>query len=255
MKRDPKAYTNDPTMTGPRIASGRPIPAGTLRANALPSRRTNRHITCLRRAAVAILAAVPTWDLRFIREMSLATLLFVLWNVVMRHQGGANLMTLRSSPSRPANDVPRRSPTGLKIGPHYAEQPGGSRIPRARRATRSPLARPGETMLKERRRSTHKPSKNSWISRLRNEIRIGPSASRCSVSLYSPASPRVSEWPPSFMARKRDCGHPPPRLPSSRCVKPFRPPQTIPRSSIAVGGPGPAVRVWFLKCALNRAAG
>jgi hypothetical protein len=44
--------------------------------------------------SVAIVAAVPTWDPRFIREMSVATVLFVLWNAVTREEGGANLMIL-----------------------------------------------------------------------------------------------------------------------------------------------------------------
>jgi len=44
--------------------------------------------------SVAIVAAVPTWDPRFIREMSVATVLFVLWNAVARNEGGANLTTL-----------------------------------------------------------------------------------------------------------------------------------------------------------------
>jgi len=44
--------------------------------------------------SVAIVAAVPTWDPRFIREMSVATVLFVLWNAVARQAGGANLIPL-----------------------------------------------------------------------------------------------------------------------------------------------------------------
>ena len=44
--------------------------------------------------SVAIVAAVPTWDPRFIRETSVATVLLVLWNAVARHEGGANLTAL-----------------------------------------------------------------------------------------------------------------------------------------------------------------
>jgi hypothetical protein len=43
---------------------------------------------------VVIIAAVPTWDSRFIREMSVASVLFVLWNAVTHHEGGAHLVTL-----------------------------------------------------------------------------------------------------------------------------------------------------------------
>jgi hypothetical protein len=44
--------------------------------------------------SVAIVAAVPTWDPRFIREMSVATVLFVLWNAVAHHEGGTRIVTL-----------------------------------------------------------------------------------------------------------------------------------------------------------------
>jgi hypothetical protein len=44
--------------------------------------------------AAAIVAAIPTWDRRFIREVSLAALLFLLWNAAAHHGGGAGLATV-----------------------------------------------------------------------------------------------------------------------------------------------------------------
>jgi hypothetical protein len=44
--------------------------------------------------AVAIVAAIPTMDRRFIQEMSLASVLFLLWNAVAQHEGGAGLVLL-----------------------------------------------------------------------------------------------------------------------------------------------------------------
>jgi hypothetical protein len=44
--------------------------------------------------SVAIVAAIPTMDRRFIQEMALASVLFLLWNVIAQHEGGAGFVLL-----------------------------------------------------------------------------------------------------------------------------------------------------------------
>ena len=229
--------------------------------------------------SVAIVAAVPTWDPRFIRETSVATVLLVLWNAVARHEGGANLTALllnsvlglltawavlrlsldivgasalraRAQPAPLPLAHPDCARQGslitmcawtkrVKDGGHWVSieefldrhlhlvvSHGVSDELKASLIAHQDVARRPQAFPGNNVPCRLPASQNLWIRRLRTGIRIGPSASRCSVSHYSPASPRGSGWPPSFMARKRDHGHPPPASPLDRA-------STVPPASVS----------------------